>query len=229
MSRHILIVDDEPDILRLLSDTLTYEQFRISTATNGRDALKILEKETVDLVILDIMMPELDGLETIRLIRQKYHMPIILLSARDREIDIVIGLEIGADDYITKPFSTSELVARVKAHFRQMDRLLQWQKKSVQPQDVLWIDEEKYEVYLEGKKMDLSTKEFQLLNYLVKHAYMVLSREQIYQNVWGNEYGDLNTVTVHIKNIRKKLGKHAEMIKTIWGVGYKFIPAGEAG
>lgn len=225
MKRHILVVDDDPDIVQLLDDALTYEQFAVMTAGNGDEALAILKRTPIDLVVLDIMMPGLDGLETTRKIRQKYHMPILLLSARDREIDKVIGLEIGADDYITKPFGVQELVARIKAQFRQLERLAHGQRMASAP--VLYIDEQKYEAFLRGQKLDLSTREFQILNYLYRHACHVLSREQIYENVWGEEYGDLNTVTVHIKNIRKKLGEDHVMIKTIWGVGYKFVAESE--
>ncbi|WP_131925907.1 response regulator transcription factor [Hazenella coriacea] len=237
MKHHILVVDDDEDILQLLQDALTFEQFQVTTANRGEKALQVLAREQIDLVVLDIMMPGLDGIETTRRIRQKFRMPIILLSAKDREIDKVIGLEVGADDYMTKPFGIQELVARIKVQFRQLERLnhphlysqkqSEWTEPSSRPPLVL--DEQKYEAYIHGVPLELSTREFQILNYLYQNAHLVLSREQIYHNVWGDEYGDLNTVTVHIKNIRRKIGKQHQLIKTIWGVGYKLVLDGEDG
>ncbi|MFC7439622.1 response regulator transcription factor [Laceyella putida] len=231
MARNILIVDDDPDIIQLLTEALTYERFQVFSAANGRCALKAVERHPIDLIVMDIMMPEMDGLETIRKIRQRYHMPIILLSARDREIDKVIGLEIGADDYVAKPFGVQELVARIKAHFRRLERLAMFQSERDggvdSPSTGLHMNEQTYEAFLNGDKLDLSTKEFQILHFLYQHHNQVLTREQIYQSVWDDNIGDLNTVTVHIKNIRKKLGEGSAMIKTIWGVGYKFLLSGE--
>lgn len=230
---HILVVDDDKDILQLLEDALTFEQFQVSTASCGEEALQVLNHGHIDLVVLDIMMPGLDGIDTTRRIRQKYRIPIILLSAKDREIDKVIGLEVGADDYMTKPFGIQELVARIKVQFRQVERWTHASLSSFQLSESeqslypLVLDEQKYEAYLYGTQLDLSTREFQILNYLYQNAHQVLSREQIYHNVWGDDYGDLNTVTVHIKNIRRKIGKEHPIIKTIWGVGYKLVLGGE--
>lgn len=226
MDKRVLVVDDDRDIVRLVSDSLRYEQFEPLPAYSGQEALQMIQVQTVDFAILDIMMPGLDGLETCRKIRDTHSIPILLLSARDRDIDKVVGLEIGADDYMTKPFSVQELIARIKAHFRRMERMEQELRGTDSPQvPSLFVDEHTYEAYMDGKKLDLSTKEFQILNYLVCHPNRVLSREQIYKSVWGEEYGDMNTVTVHIKNLRKKMGK--DFIKTIWGVGYKLIQEGK--
>ncbi|WP_371381147.1 response regulator transcription factor [Sporomusa aerivorans] len=230
MGKTILVVDDDPDIIKLITKSLKYEQFEVMTACSGKEALAILIATPVDFVVLDIMMPEMDGLEVCRNIRTDYNIPILFLSARDRDIDKIIGLEIGADDYMTKPFSIQELTSRIKAHFRKVDRLYEeWNEcrkdadsngsASMSP---LVLNEQTFEAFLNRQKLDLSTKEFLILAFLKNHPNMVLTREQIYENVWGDEYGELNTVTVHIKNIRKKLGSEYDLIKTIWGVGYKY-------
>ncbi len=236
MGKTILVVDDDPDIIKLITQSLKYEQFEVVSAGSGKEALAILKATLagkappVDFVVLDIMMPEMDGLEVCRNIRADYNIPILFLSARDRDIDKIIGLEIGADDYMTKPFSIQELTSRIKAHFRKVDRLHEeWNEcrndadsngpASMSP---LVLNEQTFEAFLNQQKLDLSTKEFLILVFLMQHPNMVLTREQIYENVWGDEYGEINTVTVHIKNIRKKLGPEMDVIKTIWGVGYKY-------
>ncbi|WP_223068311.1 response regulator transcription factor [Paenibacillus caui] len=236
MTRTILVVDDDRDIVRLISDSLQYEQFSVIPAYSGQDALNTVEREDIDFMILDIMMPGLDGLEVCRKVRRKFNVPILILSARDRDIDKVIGLEIGADDYMTKPFSLEELTSRVKAHFRKLERMhSEWRSKEAEALSslpgrfsvgLLQLQETTYEAFLEGSNLDLSVKEFQILSYLVRHPNQVLSREQIYESVWGDEFGDINTVTVHIKNIRKKMGKTYDFIRTVWGIGYKFSPEG---
>ncbi|RLQ94536.1 response regulator transcription factor [Falsibacillus albus] len=235
MKKKILVVDDDADIVRLISDSLQYEQFDVETAHSGKEALEKIASESIDFLILDIMMPGMDGYEVCRRIRQDHDFPILFLSAKDRDFDKVIGLEIGGDDYMTKPFSIQELTSRIKAHFRKMDRLYQnlipadkgqeqTEAASRQSPSALHINEKTYEASLNGEKLDLSTREFQILFFLQQHPHQVLSREQIYESIWGDEFGEMNTVTVHIKNIRKKLGEKKEAIKTIWGVGYKFVP-----
>lgn len=230
MNQTILIVDDDKDIVRLISDSLAYEQFTVETAFSGLEALEKVRSGEIDFVILDIMMPGMDGLDVCRTLRREYNIPILILSARDREMDKIIGLEIGADDYLTKPFSVRELISRVKAHFRKFDRLKKEWTTQVHQQEMaipqsrrLNLNRKTYETTLDGQNVDLSVREFQILTYLADHPGQVLSREQIYENVWGDEFGDINTVTVHIKNLRKKLGKDFDSIKTIWGIGYKFV------
>lgn len=230
-----MIVDDDRDIVRLITESLKFEQFKAISAYSGKEALSVLKENKVDFIVLDIMMPEMDGLEVCRSIRNDYNIPILLLSARDRDMDKIIGLEIGADDYVTKPFSVQELTSRIKAYFRKVDRLYkEWsglsQEKDMNTQvsiSPLVLNEKTFEAYLNNQKLELSTKEFQILSFLTKHPNNVLTREQIYENVWGDEYGELNTVTVHIKNIRNKLGKEYDFIKTIWGVGYKYVERNE--
>lgn len=230
MNKTILVVDDDQDIVRLIMRSLAIEQFKVIPAYSGKEALSVLEGNRIDFVILDIMMPEMDGLEVCRNIRTNYNLPILFLSARDRDIDKIIGLEIGADDYMTKPFSIQELTSRIKAHFRKVDRLYkEWngfgqdREIKIRNDSPLVLNERTFEAFLYNQKLDLSTKEFQILSFLKQHPNHVLSREQIYENVWGDEYGEINTVTVHIKNIRKKLGGQYDFIKTIWGIGYKYI------
>lgn len=235
MEKTILVVDDDRDIVKLITKSLRLEQFEVIVAYSGEEALTALQENPIDFIVLDIMMPEMDGLEVCRNIRIRYSIPILFLSARDRDIDKIIGLEIGADDYMTKPFSIQELTSRIKAHFRKVDRLYkEWQELnqneepsfgSVSP---LVLNQKTFETFLDNQKIDLSTKEFQILSFLMHHPNNVLTREQIYENVWAGEYGDINTVTVHIKNIRKKLGSQYDFIKTIWGVGYKYTEGKES-
>ena len=231
MDKTVLVVDDDKDIVKLITKSLRFEQFEVIPAYSGNEALSLLKENHIDFVVLDIMMPEMDGLEVCRNIRNTYTIPILFLSARDRDIDKIIGLEIGADDYMTKPFSIQELTSRIKAHFRRVERLYKEWNELTPDNDSnnspLVLNEKTYEAFLNNQKLDLSTKEFQILSFLKKHSNNVLTREQIYENVWGDEFGEINTVTVHIKNIRKKLGSQCDFIKTIWGIGYKYVEGKE--
>lgn len=230
-----MVVDDDQDIVKLITKSLRFEQFEAIPAYSGKEALSILKENHIDFVVLDIMMPEMDGLEVCRNIRNNYNIPILFLSARDRDIDKIIGLEIGADDYMTKPFSIQELTSRIKAHFRKVDRMYKEWNGLKTDSDIntsisvssLVLNVKTFEAFLDNQKIDLSTKEFQILSFLKAHPNHVLTREQIYENVWGDEYGEINTVTVHIKNIRRKLGSQHDFIKTIWGVGYKYVEGKE--
>lgn len=224
-NKRILIADDDREIVQLIAESLEDEGYSVLRAYDGKEVLTKLE-EDIALVILDIMMPNMDGLEVCRRVRNDFSAPIILLSAKDRELDKIIGLEVGADDYITKPFSLNELIARVNAHIRREKRNTSQGKGSsnVLVFKNMKINSETYEVFKENTKIDLSTREFQILLYLAENRNKVLSREQIYDAVWGNsQFGDMNTVTVHIKNLRNKLDKENAFIKTVWGIGYKFV------
>jgi len=223
------VADDDREIVRLIGDSLEDEGYEILPAYNGGEVLEQLDGAPVSLIILDIMMPEMDGLEVCRKIRNKVAAPIILLSAKGREIDKVVGLEVGADDYLTKPFSINELIARVKAHLRREkrnDKVIK-NETGILDFDDITIHKDNYEVFKNGRKINLSTKEFQILLYLIENKNLVLSREQIYDAIWGvgSDYYDLNTVTVHIKNLRSKIDPENDYIKTVWGVGYKFTGA----
>ena len=237
MKDHIFVVDDNQEIVELLQDILENEDFEVSFANSGEEALAKLEQGlSPNLILLDIMMPEMSGYELCAQIRREREMPIIFLSAKGKPVDKVVGLEIGADDYITKPFDTEELLARIRAHLRRYERIrklsshIEQTEKEVNGNSLtilrfkgLEIHKETYTVYVGEQKIDLSTKEFQLLTFLAENPGIVFTREQIYDRVWGYGYGSLNTVTVHIKNLREKLETERTFIKTQWGTGYVFI------
>lgn len=226
VQKKILVIDDDKDIVKLITKSLGYEGFETISAYSGKEALCVLKENNIDFIILDIMMPDMDGLDVCRSIRKSYNAPILFLSARDKDIDKIVGLEIGADDYMTKPFSIQELNSRIRANFRKVDRLFkEWNELSPNREKIdspLILNDKTFEAFLNNKKLNLSTKEFQILSMLMHNPNNVLTRERIYEYVWGDEYGELNTVTVHIKNIRKKLGPEYDFIKTIWGIGYKY-------
>ena len=186
MDKTILVVDDDQDIVKLIIKSLRFEQLEAIPAYSGKEALSILKENHIDFVVLDIMMPEMDGLEVCRNIRNNYNIPILFLSARDRDIDKIIGLEIGADDYITKPFSIQELTSRIKAHFRKVDRMYKEWNGLRQDSDIntcifvspLVINDKTFEAFLDNQKIDLSTKEFQILSFLKAHPNNVLTRNR---------------------------------------------------
>ncbi|MFF2908669.1 response regulator transcription factor [Paenibacillus sp. NPDC057934] len=224
----ILIADDEAEIADLVELHLTKEGYHIIKAFNGREAVQAVQTQTVDLAILDIMMPEMDGYEVTRQIREKHHMPIIFLSAKTSDLDKITGLVIGADDYMTKPFNPMELVARVNSQLR---RSMQFSQPAAAASTVLEagglsINAEQHTVMLYGQAIDLTPKEFDILYLLASHPKQVFSSENIFQQVWGEAYYEgANTVMVHIRTLRKKLGEDmnkTKFIKTIWGVGYTF-------
>lgn len=225
----ILIVDDEIEIAELISDALCDEGFDTRISTNGAEAYKLIrEDNSFNLIILDIMMPEMDGLTLCKNIRDFVSCPIIFVTAKSRTLDMLVGLEIGADDYITKPFVVEELVAKVKAHIRRDNRS---DKKPAGEKLVigqLELSRDLFEVKKDGKIIKLSTREFQLLEYFMENVGKVLGREEIFKNIWGSDYGDIGTVAVNIKNLRNKLDPDLRYLKTIWGYGYKFVnPYGE--
>ena len=224
----ILIVDDDREIASLIGDSLYDEGYETLLAYDGEIALeKVSNNLDLEMIILDIMMPKVDGLEVCRKIREQVSCPIIFVSAKSRTLDTVLGLEIGADDYITKPFIVDELVARVKAHLRREKRRNSIGNNIIKIGEIE-IHKDSYEVYLNKELIDLSTREFQLFLYLCENAGQVLSREQIFNSVWGSDFGDIGTVAVNIKSLRDKIDKENKYIKTIWGVGYKLIkPIGE--
>lgn len=220
-----LVVDDDSNVREIIRIFFQQQQIDIVEADEGALALQLLETQLPDVIILDVMMPNMDGFEVCREIRKKYDIPIIMLTAKTEEFDRVLGLELGADDYVTKPFSPRELVARIKAIFRRM-----------QPKDNdttginsisfadLSIHIDRREVLVFGEKVILRPKEFDLLVYLAKSTGKVFTREQLLEHVWGYDFiGDIRTVDVHIKKLRQKLQcLKKECLQTIWGVGYKF-------
>ena len=224
MDDRILIADDDPSILMLISDVLTDAGMQVRTVTSGEEALRAIEKEEFSLIILDIMMKGISGLEVCAAIRDKVNCPILFLSAKDSAHDIIEGLGLGADDYLTKPFVIDELVARIKAHLRRQARL----GESPVASDVLRIgeialDRRQLTVTRGGAPVDLSTREFELLDYLMRNAGQTLSREKIFREVWQTEYGDIGTVAINIKNLRAKIDPDWAYIKPVWGSGYQFV------
>lgn len=219
---HILIVDDEQDIAELISDVLKDEGFKTTIKNDGYSAIEAIKNTKFDLILLDIMMPNISGIETCNKIRETVSCPIIFVSAKNQIVDKIVGFEIGADDYITKPFVIEELVARVKAHIRRDNRTISPTNNIIKIGEIE-INKESYEVKKNNEQVTLSTKEFELLSYLMSNAGVVLSKEQIYNSVWQTEYGDIGTVAVNIKSLRKKLDPDEKYIITIWGLGYKFV------
>ena len=225
----ILAVDDEEAILDLLKFNIEKEGFKFLSATNGEDGLKIALEENPDLIILDVMLPRMDGLTVCRKLRQeKANMPIIMLSARGEEIDKILGLEIGADDYMTKPFSTRELIARIKANFRKnenSDSAIESRKETKVTIGSLTLDLDKFEANVRGQPVnDLTRREFEVLKYLVQKPGQVVTRENLLEQVWGYEYyGDIRTVDVTVRRIREKIEKNTsnpKILITKRGVGY---------
>lgn len=226
MRATILIADDESEIADLIAIHLEKEGYRTVKASDGAAALRAVQTQEIDLAILDIMMPKMDGLEVTRQIREKHVMPIIFLSAKTSDLDKITGLVIGADDYMTKPFNPMELVARVNAQLRRSLSLIQPPQTSIPTVEAggLAVDPDKRSVLLYGRDVELTPKEFDILYLLASHSNKVFSAENIFRQVWGETYyGGGNTVMVHIRTLRKKLGESDRpFIKTVWGVGYKF-------
>ena len=223
----ILIVDDENDIAELISDILEDEGYETVIANDGNTAISMIKEEDFDLILLDVMMPDISGTEVCATIRNLTSSPIIFVTAKTNLTSKLVGFEVGADDYITKPFINEELVARVKAHLRRDKRILGNKKGNTIEIGEIKLNKESFEVFKNGKPVMLSTKEFELLRYLMENAGIVLSKDQIYQSVWKNNYGDIGTVAVNIKSLRNKLDKDEKYIKTIWGMGYKFVKVQE--
>ena len=222
--KKILITDDDTDISMLVADALEDEGFETVVKNSAPEALQYIEenKNDLSLIILDIMMPYMSGLEICRKVRDEVSCPIIIISAKSKTMDTVLGLEMGADDYIAKPFVVDELVARVKAHLRRENRNDYSQEDNIKIGEIE-IRCDSFEVFKAGVQIPFSTREFQLLQYLMENAGKVLTREQIFSNVWDTEYGDIGTVAVNIKSIRDKIDNNNEYIKTVWGIGYKFV------
>ena len=227
MSR-ILIVEDEVAIADLEKDYLELSGFEVEIENDGKSGLERALNEDFDLFILDLMLPEVDGFEICRQIREKKNTPILMVSAKKDDIDKIRGLGLGADDYVTKPFSPSELVARVKAHLARDERLI---GSNVPENDIvesrgIRIDKTARRVWVNGEEKQFTTKEFDLLTFLAEHPNHVFTKEELFREIWDMEsIGDIATVTVHIKKIREKIELNTakpQYIETIWGVGYRF-------
>ena len=216
----VLVVDDEPPIVRAVQAYLEKEGFQVYTATDGLGALKAARAFRPDVIVLDIMLPGMDGLEVLTTLRRESDVYIILLTARVDETDRVVGLTLGADDYVTKPFSPRELAARIRAALRRLGKT--GENKSSLLFRGLRIDPSARRVWLHDEELHLTPREFELLQALAEHNGMVLSRAQLLERVWGTYYGDDRVVDVHIGNLRRKLGPLGAWIATVRGVGYRF-------
>ncbi|WP_017416320.1 response regulator transcription factor [Clostridium tunisiense] len=223
----ILVVDDEKEIRDLVGIYLANENYRVLKAGNGIEALKLLGNEEVDLIILDVMMPDMDGIEACMKIREDKNMPIIMLSAKSEDMDKIMGLTTGADDYVTKPFNPLELLARVKSQLRRYKRLnttIEKKDDIIEIEDLV-INTNTHEVRIGDKEAKLTPREFEILYLLAKNKNMVFSIEKIYSMVWKEDFFESdNTVMVHIRKIREKIEENPRkprFIKTVWGVGYK--------
>lgn len=228
MSEKILIVDDEQEIADLVALYLENENFQVFKFYSAKDALRCIDNETLDMAILDVMLPDMNGFEICRKIGEKYNYPVIMLTAKGEEVDKVTGLTLGADDYITKPFLPLELVARVKAQLRRYKRYNTGKEESsdVLIHSGLVINVKNHECTLNEKPLSLTPTEFSILRILVEKKGNVVSSEELFHEIWGDEYFNKNnnTITVHIRHLREKMGdsfENPKYIKTVWGCGYK--------
>lgn len=228
MAKHnILVVDDEPEIREALVIYLKSDDVDIFTASNGLAALEILERETIHLILMDIMMPQLDGIKTTFKIRENKNIPIIMLSAKSEDADKILGLNVGADDYITKPFNPLELVARVRSQLRRFTNLGSFQSDREEIIQVrgLVLDKSSKTVEVDGEDVRLTAKEYKILELLMENKGRVFSIEEIYELVWNEPiFASENTVAVHVRNIREKIEinpKDPKYLKVVWGIGYK--------
>ncbi|WP_425448985.1 response regulator transcription factor [Dethiothermospora halolimnae] len=225
----ILVADDEVEIQKLLKRYLEREGYEVDTASHGQEAIDLITNNKYSLIVLDLMMPKVDGIEVCRRIRDRVSALILMLTAKDSEIDKVLGLSIGADDYITKPFSINEVVARVKAHLRRyyvIGAKGEYKEDRYKEIGKIKIDFDSYCVYINSEPVKLTAIEFKLLKFFINNPKQVFTKAQIFRNVWGdNYYEDDNTVMVHIRRLRKKIEdnpKEPKLIQTVWGIGYKF-------
>ena len=221
----VLVVDDDANIVKLIKLYLEKEDYAVVTASNGIEALDVYKRENPSIIVLDIMMPQLDGNGVCREIRKTSDVPIIMLTAKGETFDKVLSLELGADDYIVKPFEPKELVARIKAILRRSETKNEKSDDKIVQLDKLEVNLLNYELKIDGKTLEIPPKELELLYFLASHPNRVFTREQLLEEVWGFDYfGDSRTVDVHIKRLREKLeGAEANwQLKTVWGVGYKF-------
>ena len=238
--KHILIVEDDADIAEIERDYLEINNFKVTLLPDGSQLKNILDVEHVDLILLDVMLPGKDGFQLCREIRNAYDIPILMVTARSDSTDTIRGLGLGADDYITKPFNPSELIARVKSHLERYERLVKSNLANEQVNNAketsekllfissnkLEIEAQSYRVFINSNEIKITTKEFELLLFLATHPNRVFSKEQLYNLIWKQEYsGDISTVTVHINRIREKIEENSavpQFIETIRGVGYRF-------
>jgi len=226
MENKVLVVDDEKELANILKDFLENEGIKTQVAYSGSECEALLKSFEPNLVVLDIMLPDDDGMEICRKIRSESDIPIIMLSAKDTDIDKILSLGLGADEYLTKPYSPVVVVAHIKALLRRYRTSNKTDQTHIINRGIFTMDSKKYSVIVHDKSVKLVSKEFELLWYLASHSGDVFTKEQLYDAIWGeDEFGEISTITVHIRKIREKIEKDPskpEFIKTIWGVGYKF-------
>lgn len=214
----ILIVDDESLIRDVIKEYLILENYSVYEASNGKEAIEQVKRHQFDLIIMDIMMPEMDGYTAVKEIKKLYDVPFIMLSARSEEYDKLIGFELGIDDYVTKPFSPKELIARIKVITKRKKN----ESKIIEIKGIK-LDDLAHEVYIDNKLVNLTPKEYDLLKYFIENKNIALSRENLLSKIWGYDfYGDDRTIDTHVKTLRANLGVYRDMIKTVRGMGYKF-------
>lgn len=225
MNKKILIIEDDSSVSELMSNYLKKEGYHLSHAFEGEEAIQKFNKENFDLIILDIMMPKLDGLEVMKQIRQNSSIPILIVSAKDTDVEKALGLELGADDYLNKPFSMIEFSARVKAALRRANYSNEKKEEKTFHYMDLTVDLNNFSVWKQEKKIQLTSKEFAILTLFLKYPDNVFTKAQIYQSVWNDNYfGDENVINVHIRRLREKIEEKPskpKYITTIWGIGYK--------
>lgn len=225
----ILVVDDDKEIVKVLSRLLELEGYRVISAYNGMEALELLMDQRIHLILMDVMMPKLDGLSTLMEIRRKRNIPVIILSAKTEESDKVLGLSMGADDYVSKPFRTAELMARVRSQLRRYMTLGDVKKQDQGEHQLrtggLMLDTKGKELFVDGDKVRLTATEYKIVEFLMQHMGQVFPAEEIYSRVWNEDaYAVENTVMVHIRRIREKIeidAKNPKYLKVVWGIGYK--------
>lgn len=228
-SYHVLVVEDDKEILDGIGIYLTNQGYTVSKASNGIEGLQIIEHQEIHLAVVDLMMPKMDGISMIIKLREGHDFPIIILSAKSEDLDKITGLNIGADDYVTKPFTPLELIARVNSHLRRYSKYLKVLEGSKQEEQILMIggielNEERVEVLVDGNPVKMTPIEFKILSLLMKNAGRVFSADEIYERVWNEKAVNTDTIMVHIRNIREKIEinpKEPKYLKVVWGVGYK--------
>lgn len=218
----VLLIDDEPMIRKMIQEYAQKEDLVFLEASDGAEALNIMEKEEISLAVLDVMMPNLDGWATLREIRRVSDIPVIILTARGEERDKLFGFELGADDYIVKPFSPRELLMRIRVFLRRSENFT---SARVFEHEGLNVNLDSHDVSVDGRRTALKPKEFELLAFFIRHPRKVFTREKLLNAIWGYDYyGDIRTVDTHIKSLRENLGAYRKFIVTVWGSGYKFEP-----
>lgn len=229
MKKTVLIVEDEPGILETVQIYLIQQGYNVLGASNGVQGLNYLENNLIDIVLLDIMMPEMDGMQMLELLREQYDIPVLVISAMTQQHDRVLGLDKGADDYITKPFELPELLARIKANLRRYEQIQVLKERVELPTNILRVrdielDDDLKRVLIRGEEIKLTPKEYQILHLLMLHPNRIYSAEEIYETIWQERAINSETIMVHIRNLREKIEispKQPDYIKVVWGVGYK--------